>query len=239
MTVPAFRAFLPPVLIVFLMAGVAIHRRVFEAIVCMAVFARHLHVLVAKLVAGLVVVEADLLPIPLDMAIGAGAPDLPFVFVVLLVAAVTIGRRVAIFGLGFVARLALDLLRIGMGAAKGEIGLRMVEGLFVDRGDIFGAPLMFRVAFLALALFLESPMKPLPPIDVLADVFVTIEAEHRLRRFVEPFVACGARLFPFSMSLDHLAWHKRSLDAVGPGGPAQKRPDSEGETCKVAGVGGH
>jgi hypothetical protein len=159
--------------------------------------------------------------------------------IVLLVAAITIGRRFTILRLGLVTGFTLDFLCIGMGAAKGEIGLRMVEGLSVDRGDIFGAPLMLRVALLALALFLESPVKPLPPIDVLADVFVAIEAKHRLRRFVEPFVACGATLFPFSMAFDHLARHEGGFDAVGPGGAAQKCPYSEGETCKVAGVGGH
>lgn len=210
-------------LIVFLMAEVAIHRRVFEAIVRMAVFARHLHVLVAKLVAGFVVVEADLLPIPFDMAIGAGAPDLPFVFVVLLMAAVTIRRRITILDFGSVAGFALDFLRVGMGAAKGEIGLRMVEGLFVDRGDVFCAPLMFRVAFLAFTRFLESSVKALLLLDVFADVLVAIEAEHRLRRFVESLVACGARLFPFGMALDYLARHEGGFNALRPGMASEER----------------
>ena len=105
-------------LVVFLVAGVAVDRRFFIAIVRMAVFARYLHMLVAELVVGLVVVETDLLPIPVSVTVGACASPFPFMPIVFLVAAVTIRRRVTILNFGFMTRLALDFLGVGMGPSE-------------------------------------------------------------------------------------------------------------------------
>jgi hypothetical protein len=89
-------------LVVFLMAGVTIHRGFFVTIVRMAVLARHLDMLVAELVAGLVVVEPDLFPIPVRVTVGACGSHFPFMFIVFLVAVVTVRRRLPIPDLGFV-----------------------------------------------------------------------------------------------------------------------------------------
>lgn len=85
-----FRPFLTLMFIVFLMAGVTVHGRLFIPVVRMAVFARHLHMLMAKLVASLVVIESNLFPISIRVTIRAGTSHRAFVFIVLLVTAVTI-----------------------------------------------------------------------------------------------------------------------------------------------------
>jgi len=86
----------------------------------MALLARHLDMLVPELVACLVMVEPDLLPIPIRMTVGAGASHFSFMFIIFLVAAVTIRRRVTILDLGFVTGLALDLICVGMGTLSGK-----------------------------------------------------------------------------------------------------------------------
>ena len=142
--------------VVFLMAGVTAHRSFFVAIVRMAVPARHCDMLVAELVASLVVVEQDLLPIPIRVAVGAYVSHFSFMRVVFLVAAVTIGRGVAIFELGCVTGLALDLLGVGMGALEREVRPFVIEGLPRNRSNIFRSSLVVRVAFLAFAPLLQS-----------------------------------------------------------------------------------
>ena len=124
-----FRALLPVMFVVFLMAGVTAHRGFLITIVRMAVLARHCDMLVAELVASLVVVEPDLLPVPIRVAVGAYASHSPLMHVVFLVAAVTIGRGVAIFELGCVTGLALDFLGVGMGALEREVRPFVIEGL--------------------------------------------------------------------------------------------------------------
>ena len=86
----ALRALLPVMLVVFLVAGVAIHRGVLIPIVGMAVFAGHFGVLVAELVAGFVVIKAALLPIAFGVTIRASVPRQALMLVVLLVAGVAV-----------------------------------------------------------------------------------------------------------------------------------------------------
>ena len=86
----ALRSLLPSMFVVFLVAGITVHRSVFITIVRMAADAGDFDVLVAQLVACLVMVEADLLPIPIRMTVDAGVSQLAFMFVVFLMAAVTI-----------------------------------------------------------------------------------------------------------------------------------------------------
>ena len=93
------------------------------------------------------------------MAVCAGGPQVSFVFVVLLVATVTIGRRVTILDLGLVTGLALDLLRVGMGTLEREVRPFMIEGLLRDRCNVLRSALVICVAFLAFALLLESPVR--------------------------------------------------------------------------------
>lgn len=217
MTVFALRSFLAAMFIVLLVTGITVHRGVFITIVSVAVFAGHFNMLVPKFVTGFVVVEPYLFPVLFNVAIGAGGTHLSIMLIVLVVAAITIERRVAILSLGFVARLALDLLCIGMGAEKGEIGLRMVEGPFVDRRDILRSALVFRMASLAFALFFEPSMVALLLLDILASFFMAIQTECCLGRLVESLMTFGAGLLPLGMAFDHLARHEGGFDAVSPG----------------------
>ena len=88
----------------------------------------------------------------------------------------------------------------------------MIEGPFVDGRDMFRPSLMFRVACLAVLLLLGASVEALLLNDVFTDVLVAIEAERRLRGFVEPLVTFRAVFFPFDMSLDHLARHQGSFN---------------------------
>ncbi len=151
------------------------------------------------------------------MAVCAGRSQVSFVFIVLLVAAVTIVLRVTIFDLGFVTGLALDFLRVGMGALEREVRPFMIEGSFCDRRNIFRPAFVVCVACFAFALLLESPVRPLFLHDVRTNIFVTILAEGILRRLVEPLVALRAVFFPLRMAFDHLPRHQRRLDVVRPG----------------------
>ena len=210
----ALRALLPLMLVVFLMAGVTVYRGFLIAIARMAVLAGHLDMLVPELVAGLVVVEPDLFPIPIRMTVGAGASHFPFMPIVFLVATVAIGRRASILNLGLMTGLALDLLRIGMGALEREVRPFMIEGLLRDRCNVFLSAFVICVAFLAFPLLFETPVRSLLLLDVLPNVFVTILAERILCRLVEPLVTLRAVFFPFCMAFDHLPRHQRRLDVV-------------------------
>ena len=137
------------------------------------------------------------------------------------------------------AGFALDLSRIGMGISEQEVRPFMVEGLLLNRRNVFRPALMFRVALLAFPLLLESPVKASLLIDVRADIFMAVLAELRLRGFVESLMACGASLFPLGMPFDHLARHERRLDVVSPGSAYKTRPERESKEREVAGEGGH
>ncbi len=203
--------------VILFMAGVTIHRGFFIAIVRVAAFAWNFDMLIAKLISCLVMVEPELLPIPIRMTIGACASQFAFMLIVFLVAAITIGWRFTILGLGFVAGLAFDLLRVCMGALEREVCPLMIEGQFRDRRNILRSAFVVCVAFLAFALLLKSSVRSLLLRDVRTNVFVTILAEGILRCLVEPLVAFRAVFFPFRMAFDHLPRHQRCLDVVCPG----------------------
>ena len=103
-----------------------------------------------------------------------------------------------------------------MCAVERKARLPMVEGRFVDRGDVFSTPFVVRVAILTFPLLLQPAMKPLLAFDVLPDIFVAILTEPSLCRFVEAFMALCAVFFPFRMSLADLTRHQRRFKTVGP-----------------------
>ena len=156
MALLALGAFLTVMLIVLLVAGVAVDRRLFIPVVRMALLTRDFHMFVPQFVACFIVIKTDVLPISIRVAVCASASRFPFVFVVLLMAAVTIRWRIAMLDLGFMAGLALNFLGIGMRASEGEICPFMIKCLFCDRRNVFSSALVLGVAFLAFTLLLES-----------------------------------------------------------------------------------
>jgi len=200
--------------VILFMAGVTIHWGFFITIVRVAAFAWNFDMLIAKLIACLVMVEPELLPIPIRMTVGACTSQVAFVLIVFLVAAIAIGGRFTILGLGFMAGLALDLLRVGMGALEWEVRPLMIEGQFRDRRNILRSAFVICMAFLAFALFLKSPVRSLLLHDVRTNVFVAILAEGVLRRLVEPLVTLRTVVFPFRMAFDHLSRHQCRFDVV-------------------------
>jgi len=213
------RALLPFVRIIFFVTGVAIHWRVLVPLIRVTVFAFDVDVFSAQWVTCFVVMKLirRILPVPLGMAVCAGRPQAPFVFVVFLVAGIAIGRRISILGFGFVTGLALDLLRVGMGALEREVRPFVIERQVRNRGDIFRSTLVLRVTLLTVPLFFKPSVGALLLLDVLADVFVAILAERILRRLVEAFMTLGAIFLPFRMTFNHLPWHQRRLNVVCPG----------------------
>ena len=152
-------------------------------------------------------VEHNLFPIRGGMTVLAFFSEVAFVGVVFLVAGQTLRRCIPKFDLGFVAGFALGFLRVGVAACESKVRLGVVEGGFVDRRNVLFSPLVVGMALAAFPLLFQPAMKALLAFDILADVFMAVLAQLSLRRLVEPFMALGAGLFPFGVSLDDLAWH--------------------------------
>lgn len=221
-------------LVVFFMAGITVHRSVFIAFICMAVFAWNLDMLVPKPVASCVMIEPHVLPVSIGVAVCAGDSQLSFVFVVFLVAAVAIGWGIAILGLGFMACLAFDLLRVCVSASDREVRSLMVESLLRNWGDVLCPTLMFCVAFLAFALLFEPPVVALLLLDILASFFMAVQTERCLGRLVESLMTLGAGLLPLGMALDYLPRHEGGFNALRPGIASEERPKSQSDEYNVA-----
>ena len=97
-----------------------------------------------------------ILPAPLGMAVCAGRSQVSFVFVVFLVAGSAIRRCISVLGFRFVTGLALDLLRVGMGALEREVRPFVIKRQVRKRGDIFRSSLVLRVALLTVPWFFEA-----------------------------------------------------------------------------------
>ena len=86
------------------------------------------------------------------MTIATILSDTAFVCVILLMAGVARGRSLPIFLFWFVTGFAVRFLGIYMSAAEEKVRLGVIEGLFIDRGDIFGPPPVFGMALFAFLL---------------------------------------------------------------------------------------
>lgn len=188
--------------------------------------------------------EDDLFPVTLRMALGTLLPELVLVFVVFLVTAQAIRRGFPILKCRLMAGFALGLPGVGVGASERKIGLLMVENRFVDRRDMFGPSLVFRMAVLAFPLLHLSAVKALLALHILADHFVAIQAKTGLRCLVESFMAFCAIVFPFRMALNDLARHQRRLETISPctpriPGACEGNPDDDESAEDGNGPGGH
>lgn len=105
------------------------------------------------------------------------------------------------------AGLALGFLGVGVGPGEGKTRVSMVERGFIDRRNVFLSSFMLRMAFATFLLLFQLAMKVLLAFYILADVFMTVLAQLRLRRLIEPLVAFGAGLLPFRVPLNDLARH--------------------------------
>ncbi len=171
---------------------------------------------VAEFVAGLVVVESNGFPLLIRVAVVARRSGFSVVLVDFLMAAEAIRRGRAILGLGYVTGFTFNFFRIGMGALEREIRPLVIERLFGHRGDILTPAFVLRMAVFAGSLFLETPVQTLFAIDILPHIFVAVETEGGLGRFIEPFMAFGAVFFPFGVALNHLSRHERGFDSIAP-----------------------
>lgn len=204
----------PFVVIVLLVTGGAVPRRVLVPFVSMTRLAFGLGMRPAKQEARLTMVETRLFPVPLSMAVDALRPERPLVFVVLFVAIHAQGGGKAIFGAGPVTGCALGLLRVGMGPFEGKIGLSMIERERIEPGYALCASLVFGMALATGSLVFLAPVESLRTFDVEAHVSVALLAEARLGGFVEAFVALRAILLPLGVGLDDLPWHQRGFHVI-------------------------
>jgi hypothetical protein len=117
----AIRAFLSLMFVIFLVAAVAVYRGVFIPVFCMAVLAGDFSMFPSKRVLRFVVVETNLFPGIVGMAICAGFSDSALMLIVFLVAGITRGRCLPILYFGRMAGFALDLPGICVCPAEGEI----------------------------------------------------------------------------------------------------------------------
>jgi len=158
MAVFALGTLLTLMFVVFLVARITIHRCIFVAVVGMAVLTGHIAVLVAQLVAGLVMIEPDLLPVAFRMTVGADGTRLPLVLVIFLMAAIAFGRGVTVFAFRLVTSLAFDLLCIRVSAQQRKVRSFMVKRIRCNRRDVFSPAFVLRVAILTLVPFLKAPV---------------------------------------------------------------------------------
>jgi uncharacterized membrane protein len=152
-------------------------------------------------------VESNLFPIRCSVAGCAGRAEVTFMYVVFSVADHAFRWCISIFDLGFVAGLALGFLGVGVGPSEGKTRVSVVERGFVDRRDVLISSFMLRMAFATFLLLFQLAMIVLLAFYILADVFMTVLAQLRLRRLIEPLVAFGAGLLPFRVPLNDLARH--------------------------------
>lgn len=155
----AFRALLTLMLVVPFVAGVAVQRGVLITIIGVTVSTGGTRMFPAERVAGVVVVEPDVLPGIFCMTIDTILSDPTLVFVVLLMAGVARGRRLPIFLFWLMAGFAARFFGICMGPTEEKVRLGVIEGPFVYRGNVFSPPSVLGVAFFTLLLFLQTPVK--------------------------------------------------------------------------------
>lgn len=124
------------------------------------------------------VVKTDFLPRAIYMTVHAFLTQLTFMSVVLLVAGVAAGRRLAVLKIRRVTVLTLDL-RVGVGTGQRIVRQLVVKGFRVQRCYVHVAPLMLRVAGLTL-LLLDTAMVAATFDDIVGHVLVIMTVQTKL-----------------------------------------------------------
>ena len=174
----------------------------------MAGIASHSPVRARELEVRLVVIEFSAGPTRRTMALAARLAELPTMRVVALVAIDAVARSFTPGHAGLVATVAGER---GMRALEREVGQAMIELSAAQMHDIGAAALVFGVA---CAAFTDTRIGHAAVIAVMLpqvarDLFMTIEAQRRLRSRVGAIVTVRAGLFLLDMGSRHLAWHQQ------------------------------
>lgn len=209
----AFFAVSSLVIVVLAMTRDAGSRRVLIALIGMAGFTLGGVVLAGKGKAGLAVIEFHLFPGIFIVAVRAFVAKITFMFVVLLMAAYAGQWSIAIFHFGDVAGRALRFL---VRAPKRKIGVRVVEGLLIDWGDL-GIPAlvvgMTDIAFFVLHRRRQAVIAAIG-LQVFGHRFVTIQAEPALIGLLELRVTFIALRFYLGMAGNHFSRHDQRLERL-------------------------
>lgn len=191
------------VFVVFSMTSDALRGRALEARVAVANGAHDVAVFAGERETRLAVIEAGLLPIRFEVAIGALRTEAAFVLVVLAMTREAIRRSVAkLFPRGMTVA-ALDLRR-RMRPLERKIRETVIEAPRIERRDIHVPPFMLRMARTAF-LFLEAAVESLMRLHVARYVLVAIQAQSRLPGLVEAHMALRAVDLEIRMAGDELA----------------------------------
>lgn len=159
-------------------------------------------------------VVAGLLPVVFPVAVSAFLSEPSLVYVVVLMAFYTGGGSLPVLFFGLVAINALTLY---VDALELEISNPVVKDILVEQNHPGAAPLVLRMAMLALFsldIFTPSVKAPLF-FYICGDLLVAIETKALLGGLAEVPVAAGAFIFVFGMPLNHLAGHDELLYAAG------------------------
>ena len=213
-------------------AAKARRRGIGERVVRMAVEAGRFLVFADQRIAGGVVVESHLLPVVGSVTITALRTECPGVRVVVLVAGKAVARR---FPAPLVGLVTVVAIVVGVFAEQREVGEFVIEGLRIEADDIRVATLMVGVTGGARSLAGPTilAVEAKLPIDVVRDLFVTVEAQCTLLAAFKPQVAVGAFLFVLGVRFDDLARHDQGFD-LGARGAGKCKRQSHQESEEVS-----
>ena len=196
--------------------GVAIKtgcRRVRESAVFMAVETGGLEVFSEQRVVRCRVVEFGLQPFRWLVAIDAVAAHSVLVRFVILVAVHAFRGCVPVLVIRLVAVAALG---VGMRSEEFKVREAMVEGGFIqdDYGRVTAQVLRMAGGTLVSLDFGAPPVESGFPVDVLGNIFMTIQAKQPLSTLVKLLVAGGATVLKVCVSCYDLSGHYEGLDIL-------------------------
>jgi hypothetical protein len=101
-----------------------------------------------------------------------------------------------------------------VGAADGEIGLVVTKQRAIHGNDLRRPPLVFGVTGSAGGVA-QLAVKPIATLDISGNLFMAIEAQSALSRFVKHLVAIVTLLFQFCMGCGYFSRHNQIAYRLG------------------------
>ncbi len=211
MTVAALIAAAAVVRVIFRVAVVTHGRRVLKGIVCMAVQAAWLLVFADQGVFGRTVIEFHVEPPGRGMAVAANRAQCLPVWIIFLMAGITVAWRLTMLVIGGMTVRACFL---GVFAEQWKVRELVIETRLVEPYDVGITALVVRMAAGTAVLhgIREFAVKACRIVDIARDIFMAVEAKRALLAAFESLMAGVTFLFVLSMALDDLARHDQRFD---------------------------
>lgn len=159
------------------------------------------------------VIEFNLAPTSVDMAIGTVFPQPPFVGIIFAVAILTAAGRFPVFFFRCMAGIAGSVY---MCARQTEVGAPMVEGFFFQEDDVGCASLVFGMAACAVgAVYIRyAAVKTAHRPYILGHTLVAGGTELCLPCLLKRLMTFAARIFELGMTLDYRTGHDQPLQGL-------------------------